>query len=117
MIFCLTDYEVLNIAQDALILDNVEPPVLAAIPANSSPATLLGIFCTKFALSERAMRALLELVRLEMDFTSVSDVAQILNASGAPPVFLKNACATCHAESQVEDPIFLVNFVGAQFVQ
>ena len=103
MIFCLIDYEVPNIAQDALILHNVEPPVLAAIPANFSPATILGIFCTKFALSERTMRAVLELVRLEMDFTSVNDVAQILNASGASPVFLKNACATCDADRQLEN--------------
>ena len=36
MIFCLADYEVANIAQDAPILDNAEPRVLAAIPANSS---------------------------------------------------------------------------------
>ena len=31
-------FKVPNIAQDALILDTVEPPVLAAVPANSSPS-------------------------------------------------------------------------------
>ena len=35
--------KLLDIAQDVILLDNFEPMQLAALPANSSPATLLGI--------------------------------------------------------------------------
>ena len=50
----------------------------------------------KYALSERAMKALLEILRLKLDVSLVTSINELLHASGAASVFLHTACSTCH---------------------
>ena len=63
---------------------------------DASPAALVGKFCIKYALSERAMKALLEILRLKLDVSLVTSINKLLHASRAAPVFLHTACSTCH---------------------
>ena len=37
----------------------------------SNPATIVGIFCLKFALSRNAIETLIELLRLKMDVSEI----------------------------------------------
>ena len=46
----------------------------------SNPATIVGIFCLKFALSRNAIEALIELLRLKMDVSEIKNVDQVLSS-------------------------------------
>ena len=46
---------------------------------SSAPAVLIGIICVKFALPEKAIKALLELLRLKPDVSSIKNVGHILH--------------------------------------
>ncbi len=87
-----------NNLQNVLVDENFDFEPEDVYQADASPATLIGIFCLKYALSERAMKALLELLRLRLDVSSIKNVADILNSTGTPPVHVQNACANCHAD-------------------
>ena len=63
---------------------------------DASPAALVGIFCIKYALFEKAMKAMLEILRLKLDVFLVTSINELLHASGAASVFLHTACSTCH---------------------
>ena len=44
----------------------------------SNPATIVGIFCLKLALSRNAIEALIKLLRLKMDLSEIKNVDQVL---------------------------------------
>ena len=64
----------------------------------SAPAILIGIFCLKFALPEKAVKALLELFRLNLDVSSIKSAAQILQAMETASMSLHDSCRNCHAD-------------------
>ena len=58
----------------------------------SNPATIVGIFCLKFALSRNAIEALIELLRLKMDVSEIKNVDQVLSSMTAAHACLYNIC-------------------------
>ncbi len=64
----------------------------------SAPETLIGLFCLKYALSERAMAALTELLRLNLDVSKIGDINDILTAMGTVPFSVHTACRNCYAD-------------------
>ena len=64
----------------------------------SRPALLFGIFCLKFALSENAMKALLDLLKLGLDFSAVTSIDQILQDLQMAQVRFRNTCRSCQAD-------------------
>lgn len=58
----------------------------------SNPATIVGIFCLKFALSRNAIEALIELLRLKMDVSEIKNVDQVLSSMTSTHACLHNIC-------------------------
>ena len=58
----------------------------------SNPATIVGIFCLKFALSWNAIEALIELLRLKMDVSEIKNVDQLLSSMTSVHACLQNIC-------------------------
>ena len=57
-----------------------------------NPATIIGIFCLKFALSRNAIEALIELLRLKMDVSEIKNVDQVLSSMTSAHACLHNNC-------------------------
>ena len=64
----------------------------------SAPTALIGAFCVKFALPEKAVKALLELLRLRLDVSSITNARQILQSMESAPMNLHESCRNCHAD-------------------
>ena len=90
------DGEIPDGIEEVLLNEDVEMHLDVNSVTDASLAALVGIFCIKYALSERAMKALLEILRLKLDVSLVTSINELLHASGAAPVFLHTACSTCH---------------------
>ena len=58
----------------------------------SNPATTVGIFCLKFALSRNAIQALIELLRLKMDISEIQNVDQVLSSMTSAHARLRSIC-------------------------
>ena len=58
----------------------------------SIPATILGIFCLKFALFRNAIEALIKLLRLKMDAPEMKNVDQVLSSMTSAHACLDNIC-------------------------
>ena len=58
----------------------------------SNPATIVGIFCLKFALSQNAIETSTELVRLKMDVSEIKNVDQVLSSMTSAHTCLHNIC-------------------------
>ena len=58
----------------------------------SNPATVVGIFCLKFALFRNAIEALIELLRLKMDVSEMKNVDQVLSSMTSAHACLHNIC-------------------------
>ena len=58
----------------------------------SNPATIVGIFCLKLALSRNAIEALIELLRLKMDASEIKNVDQVLSSMTSAHACLHNIC-------------------------
>ena len=89
------------LADDGEIPDDIEEVLLnedveMQPDVNSVTDALVGIFCIKYALFEKAMKAMLEILRLKLDVFLVTSINELLHASGAASVFLHTACSTCH---------------------
>ena len=59
---------------------------------SSNPATIVGIFCLKFALSRNVIEALIELLRLKMDLSEIKNVDQVLSSMTSVHACLHNIC-------------------------
>ena len=57
---------------------------------SSNPATIVGIFCLKFALSRNGTEALIELFRLKMDVSEIKNVDQVLSSITSTHACLHN---------------------------
>ena len=66
-----------------------------ALLAFSQLEILLGIFCSRFALSENAMKAMLELLNLRLDFSHVKNVADVFRGLDSAAITNQNICETC----------------------
>ena len=69
----------------------------------SNPATIVGIFYLKFALSRNAIEALIELLRLKMDVSEIKNVDQVLSSMTSAHACLHNICVfimlkACYSE-------------------
>ena len=71
--------------------------------AASAAAVLIGIFCVKFALSQRAIKALLELLKLNLDVSSINGIQGILNAMDCAPMNVHSSCRNCHADLDLSE--------------
>ena len=90
------DVEVFNNA------DHHAPEADVEREPTSSPCTLIGIFCLKYALSERAMTALLELLRLNLDVSGINNISECLSSvDTATQTFA--VCRNCHADLGIGD--------------
>ena len=74
--------------------------VEATYPSN--PATLIGIFCLKFALSRNAIEALIELLRLKMDAPEMKNVDQVLSSMTSAHACLHNICRNCYNDLDID---------------
>ena len=90
------DGEIPDGIEEVLLNEDVEMQPDVSSVTDASLAALVGIFCIKYALFEKAMKALLEILRLKLDVFLVTGINELLRASGAAPVFLHTACSTCH---------------------
>ena len=58
----------------------------------SNPATIVGIFGLKFALSWNAIEALIELLRLKMDISDIKIADEVLSSMPSAHACLHNIC-------------------------
>ena len=56
------------------------PEMTTARAYTSCPSALIGVFCLKFALSGKAIAALIELLRLKLDVSGINNVDQVLSS-------------------------------------
>ena len=75
-----------------------EPHVEQHQEPASAPVVLIGIFCLKFALPEKDVKALLELLRLNLDVSCIKNVEHILEAIEGSCMNLHDSCRNCHAD-------------------
>ena len=69
----------------------------------SNPATIVGIFCLKFALSRNAIEALIELLRLKMDAPEMKNVDQVLSSMTSAHNICSNCSNNLHMDGCCED--------------
>ena len=90
------DGEIPDDIEEVLLNEDVEMQPDVNSVTDASPVTLVGIFCIKYVLSERAMKTLLQILRPKLDVSLVTSISELLHVSGVAPVFLHTACSTCH---------------------
>ena len=61
----------------------------------SQPEILFGILCLRFAFSETAMDAVLELLKLNLDFSSVRSAADVLSGLETADIEDHTVCGNC----------------------
>ena len=71
--------------------------------SDCSAKLIIGIFCLKFALSQRAMAALLELLRLNLDVSTIKNVGDLLSVFGASRPTSYETCPNCHVNLEISD--------------
>ena len=72
----------------------------ATYPSNR--ATIVGIFCIKFALSRNAIEALIELLRLKMDVSEIKNVDQVLSSMTSAHACLHNISSNCFNDLDID---------------
>ena len=80
--------------------ENIHPEVIAEDgPIHENPTLAPAILiCLQFALSEKAMKALLELLRLNLDVSSIKGAGDILSVMQNASLNIHHGCRRCHAD-------------------
>ena len=83
----------------ALQDDDVE--IQPELAEESSPESIIGIFWLKYALSQNAMKTLLEILRLKLDVSGIASIDNILKSATSAPVNLHTCCSNCQADLEL----------------
>jgi hypothetical protein len=93
-VFSIADREEWTGEQAAQVQNKKMCPEAASARNQSYPEILFGILCLKFALPQKAMAGLLELLKLRPD-SDVKSVDQILNNLEISPMRTHKLCRSC----------------------
>ena len=66
-----------------------------AVPSTSRPEILFGIMCLRFSLTQNAMAAVLELLKLRLDFTKIKSIDEVLESLDVASMKAYKFCANC----------------------
>jgi hypothetical protein len=77
---------------------NAENPNFIPRNSTSQPEILFGHICLRFSISQRAMKAILHLLKMNLDFSKVKDVASVLKSMKTPNSRVHRACKECDKE-------------------